>query len=285
MSSERDRVETFIPLDPPPEPKPKPPTPKPAAVTVPGAPQPASVTPYSDHLIAAPPAPGDPSVSYRPTRRPRSAWLIVHDDGKTDGEIVRLRADAIVIGRDAGGIALPHDPQVSGRHAEVSRTADGRWQLLDLGSTNGTFARVGRAQLASGREFLVGDQRFRFEAPATPAPPTDSGSGTKLWQLAQLTEPVPQLLEVNIDAATPLSFALTRPDVILGSDPGPGGLAVPGDRFLSPRHVRIARDQRLRWHVEDLGSKNGLWVRVQKVTLEHGTQFQLGEQRFTFKSS
>src|SRR4051794_20065232 len=103
----------------------------------------------------------------RPQDRPPMALLCIVDDGKADGEWIRLRGDRYLIGRTEGAICIPHDGMMSGRHAELSRvkTATGfRWVLLDQKSTNGSFVRIGRSVLADQAEFLVGRGRYRFEA-------------------------------------------------------------------------------------------------------------------------
>src|SRR4051794_8634273 len=53
---------------------------------------------------------------YRPTLRPPAALLAVLDDGKGDGEVLRLRAERFVIGRSEGDFLIPHDELISGRH-------------------------------------------------------------------------------------------------------------------------------------------------------------------------
>ena len=90
----------------------------------------------------------------RPVERPPIAMLCVLDDGKLDGEWLRLRADRTVIGRTDGDVRIPHDGLISGRHAEIvrQRVPNGyRWLLADLQSTNGTFVRIGSTPSA-GRE-------------------------------------------------------------------------------------------------------------------------------------
>lgn len=53
---------------------------------------------------------------------------------------LRLYIDNVVIGRREGGYAsvFASFGMVSGRHAEISRSSSGGWQVTDLGSTNGT---------------------------------------------------------------------------------------------------------------------------------------------------
>lgn len=53
---------------------------------------------------------------------------------------LRLYIDEVIIGRREGGYASVFGAfgMVSGRHAQISRTPSGGWQVMDLGSTNGT---------------------------------------------------------------------------------------------------------------------------------------------------
>lgn len=59
--------------------------------------------------------------SERPTRRPPMALLGILDDGKLEGEWLRLRAERTVLGRTEGDILIPHDGMISSRHAELTR--------------------------------------------------------------------------------------------------------------------------------------------------------------------
>src|SRR6516225_10096201 len=87
-------------------------------------------------LASKPPAPST-SVArpYCPTLRPPLAILTVFDDGKTEGEVIRIRADRFVIGRTEGDLVIPHDGLMSGRHVEITRQRVGehwRWTVTDL---------------------------------------------------------------------------------------------------------------------------------------------------------
>ena len=115
------------------------------------------------------PAAARPAVSpWRPTQRPPVALLTVCDDGRPDGEVVRIRAERFAIGRTDGDLTVPHDLFMSTRHAEITRQQVGglwRWVVTDLQSTNGLFVRLSRSALTDRREFLAGGGRYRFEAP------------------------------------------------------------------------------------------------------------------------
>src|SRR5262245_2611300 len=55
------------------------------------------------------------TVAFRPLRRPPMALVCVLDDGKEDGEWVRVRDGRLVIGREEGDIRIPHDDMMSAR--------------------------------------------------------------------------------------------------------------------------------------------------------------------------
>ena len=95
------------------------------------------------------------TMTFRPTRRPPMATLCILDDGRDDGEWVRIRGDKVVIGRTEGDVCIPHDTMISSRHAEIIRQAvqgSYRWYLKDLKSTNGTYVRVAGAMLRTAKK-------------------------------------------------------------------------------------------------------------------------------------
>src|SRR5436190_8994371 len=53
-----------------------------------------------------------PASIYRPTVRAPVAILTVFDDGKSDGEVIRIRGERFVIGRSEGDLLLPHDGRI-----------------------------------------------------------------------------------------------------------------------------------------------------------------------------
>jgi len=112
---------------------------------------------------------------------------VVIRSGVLQGQRVPIRTPVVNVGRaDYNDIVLPDD-SVSTTHAKIQRR-EGIWVLVDLDSTNGTFAdgeRVaGEVPLAPGALLRFGDVRAFFE-PADPNEPIKGGS-TKLIQALKL---------------------------------------------------------------------------------------------------
>jgi hypothetical protein len=220
---------------------------------------------------------------FHPINRPPIAHLVVSDDGKTEGEIIRIRSDRFIIGRTEGDLLIPHDPLISGRHVDITRQLTGgriRWVVTDLNSMNGLFVRVSRAALSDQSEFLVGAGRYRLEAPESVTvdhmPEGERGS-TKGWASEKSPVSPPALVEL-VAGGIGNRYVLSRSEYWIGADPN-CAICRPDDRFCEAWHVRIYRDQG-GWFAEHKKTLNGLWLRVPQIASEKGCQFQIGEQRF-----
>jgi pSer/pThr/pTyr-binding forkhead associated (FHA) protein len=248
----------------------------------------------SDANARPPASAGDPkpvAPILRPSLRPPMAILCAFDDGEETGEIVRVRVPAFVIGRSEGGLVIPHDGGISGRHAEVGRRLVGEryhWYLRDLGSTNGTFVRVARAALGPDQEFLIGGVRFRFQL----APEHGSrgrgdvkvsagpGAGRPASRrTSQASDPV--LVEIRADGEV-RRIVLTGPETWIGSDSSICSVVIPHPA-VSAKHAAIKTRKNGRWMIENAGARDGVWLRIDEVDLGRGGHFQCGEQRFLIR--
>jgi hypothetical protein len=251
--------------------------------------------------LAAPKPPALPKVEEvavpRPRYRPPTAVLQILDDSRRSGEMLRLRTESCVIGRTEGDVRIVHDLQISTRHAEITRVLhDGRysWRLRDLGSTNGTYVRVKAALLADGQEIIVGQRRFRFAdavpeddgaAQAEQPPPETDIRKTCSWQLAETSllplkqHERPQLVELLTDGEG-RHFPLLNDSEWMGRDSSLGSLSFPDDMTMNHRHAQVRRDSKDRWRIEDFNSANGVWLRVNEMSLTSQSSFMLGEQVF-----
>lgn len=239
---------------------------------------------------AVPPAAGrSAALPFRPTARPPVALLTVFDDGRVDGEVIRLRDHKFIIGRTEGDLRIPIDSRISARHVEITHQVVGglhRWVITDLQSTHGLFVRVSRTHLADQAEFLVGSGRYRFEATRVSeaatadihfgAADTDATQG---W--TDGPSPFPALTEL-IGNEIGNRVLLIKDEYWIGSDPS-CAVCRPDDSFCEPHHARLHRSPKGGWSVEHNKTPNGLWLRMAQISVESMVQFQIGEQRFKLK--
>jgi len=84
-------------------------------------------------------------------------------DGRAKA-VFPLRGGPNVLGRDIGDVSFPTDRSVSARHARITVDVD-QAVLEDLGSSNGTFVRLGGpTTVRAGDQLLVGSQLICVEA-------------------------------------------------------------------------------------------------------------------------
>lgn len=211
-----------------------------------------TAAPATRNAAAAPDA-----KPFRPILRRPLALLHVIDDGREDGETIRLRSDRLLIGRTDGDVTIPHDITMSTRHALLEYEAGSGWQLSDVGSAGGTFVRVLSARLHDGSSLQLGATRFRFDAGAEPC-----------------------LVELEPDGEG--ARHLCRNAIVTIGTVGSGCDIGIADSFISHVHAEL-RQTPGGWRIENRGL-NGLWVRITgPIKLAHPSQFQCGEQRFVFE--
>jgi pSer/pThr/pTyr-binding forkhead associated (FHA) protein len=232
---------------------------------------------------------GDPDTAdFRPVRRPSMAMVCLLDDGKADGEWIRLRRDVTIIGRSEGDIIIPHESEMSGRHLAIARIVGKnqfRWYLTDLDSSNGSFARITKSVIRHGQEVLIGGKRYRFEAGgAAVAAAASAGApqGTRGWQSVKAADLMPSLVELTPQGEAQRYF-LKQQENWIGRDSSLCAIALADDVMVSPRHARLFRDDKGVWFIENAGSRNGTWLRFKKLPVDNFAHFQVGEQRCLLK--
>jgi pSer/pThr/pTyr-binding forkhead associated (FHA) protein len=91
----------------------------------------------------------------------RLALVIGRD---TTGNAFPIPERGVHCGRERGDILFSEDGYVSGLHCRIAKGPDGKIYLTDVGSSNGTFARLySERALASGDILLMGQQLFRVD--------------------------------------------------------------------------------------------------------------------------
>lgn len=118
--------------------------------------------PCNDEELA-PQADKDGTYFYSSPRRPSSFKLVQVLQGGEIGMIYRAPSDTVTLGREGNDINFPDDPYISGQHARVCASPNG-FQLVDLGSKNGTFFRIEKPhRLEHGNYLFIGQQLLRVE--------------------------------------------------------------------------------------------------------------------------
>ena len=154
---------------------------------------------------AAAPAPA-PAAAAAPTdTRPSLATLELMNEGPLKGTKFDIRVPLTHVGRGAHNDVVLSDDTVSDSHAKIQKR-EGGWYLVDMGSSNGTYA---GGQRINGEAMLNGQSSIRFgavRATFTPAKAArDDASGTRV--IAGLSREQAQKMsrEVASQAETPES--------------------------------------------------------------------------------
>lgn len=192
--------------------------------------------------------------------RNQPALLRALHPGPLNSELA-LPTNGLTIGRDARRADLVvRRADVSRRHARLSPTLNGGWQISDLESTNGLQLNGHRietsTELADGDVISLGHARapdFEFVAGGPQRGPRKlSLTGVGPWQI--------------------------------GRDLG-HAVSLPADPIVSLHHARILALPDGFW-IEDLGSRNGTWLngrRVRRSRIDHDSEVIIGSNLLRFQ--
>ena len=109
----------------------------------------------------------DQTYFYSSPKRPSPFQIVQVITGGADGMVFCARENAAVIGREDCDLNFPEDIYMSGHHAKIEMTGDGQFQLVDMGSRNGTYVRIrGEHELGHGDYLFLGKQLLRVEMTA-----------------------------------------------------------------------------------------------------------------------
>jgi pSer/pThr/pTyr-binding forkhead associated (FHA) protein len=208
----------------------------------------------------------------------RAAKLILVRGHTQYGSQWRLQASDTLLGRTEGMVLFPEDEAIAPRHARLSWR--GSELLLEpLPSTNGVFVRLRQpTRLQPGDEFLVGAQRLRVlgedDRPRLMNPGQDDTA--LLGSVIKRTTPI-CLARVSGD---PFGHEVYfRPQRLLTIGRAHCDILFPKDGFVSERHAQLTAEDGGGLILEDLGSRNGTYVRARTPTaLAHGDLILMGDQ-------
>ena len=202
--------------------------------------------------------------------------------------------DGATVGRAADNDIVLDSPEVSRRHASFSGH-DGAWEVMDLGSANGTIIRGQHIEprvatiVRSGDRVTMGPFELEVTASGTAVGETviRRDEATAVWQQSagmstmvagggatSVLVPKPRLI-----ISSPGNLAevpLDRDEVTLGREPSND--VVIEDDVVSRRHLVVKRTAQ-GFVIEDLGSRNGLTMagsKVQRRVLQEGDTLDIG---------
>ncbi len=198
----------------------------------------------------------------------------LRQDG-TMGAERKLKHGALLIGSEKGDFLFSGDPKMAPTHARIS--IEGSQVFVeDLSEGRGVYVRlVATYTLQDGDEIVTGAQRFKFNEQKH-AVAAAAATGTKIVDMqSMLDQPVAELVS-QAESDEPQRYPLLEESVTWGRNKGT--YVFPEDRFMSRTHARVYQRGE-DFFLEDLGSRNGTFVRVRgKAPVPIGTSIRVGGQ-------
>ena len=132
------------------------------------------------------------------------------------------------------------------------------------------------------RQALLKHRPAARAATSTAEQPALADDGPPLFRPTQRPA-VPVLAVLDDDGEEGESIRIRQEQFIIGRTEG--DLVIPHDSQMSSRHMELRRTfskEKFRWHLVDLKSTNGTYVRIGQALLQHGQEFILGRTRLRF---
>ncbi len=207
----------------------------------------------------------------------RFARLILVKGHTQFGTQWRLQGGQTVIGRNAGVVIFPDDKHLADKHCRLEFRGDELWVVPEQ-TLNGVYVQVkGKAPVSAGGEVICGSQRFRAQ-PDDERAQVLRGDDTDTSLYGSQVNAL-NLVVTRVCSDPRFSETYARPQRILSIGRGGCDLNFPDDPFLSTRHAQLSRGDDGGLFVEDLGSRNGTFLRtLGERKLTHGDAIMIGEQ-------
>jgi len=201
----------------------------------------------------------------------RARLMLIRGSEGTEGMSFLLHSTEHVAGREDGQMLFPSDNWTSPRHANFIDRQD-KLVVRDEGSTNGVYVRIqGGVPLEIGGYFLCGGQVFRLDAtPKDTSGPDPDRTGFCSSPKRESPFRITQVLEGGVDGM--VYCAAGRVAAIGRED---SDMNFPEDIYMSGEHARVVLGEDGKLSLEDLGSRNGTYVRI------HGER-ELGQGDYLF---
>ncbi|HUK86484.1 MAG TPA: adenylate/guanylate cyclase domain-containing protein [Terriglobales bacterium] len=199
---------------------------------------------------------------------------------KRDGSVGQeyaLKEGKLSVGSSDADLKFPSDPALAPQHASFFLDR-GQLMVEDISPGKGVYVRlVGTYTLVDGDVIMMGRQIFRFQEKSE-ALATAAATGTTIMDLnAALQEPVAQFASLTPEGVEDgARFPLGEQEITWGRNKGT--YIFPEDGFMSRSHAKVYQRGE-NFFLEDLGSRNGTFVRVRgKAPVPVGSMVLVGGQ-------
>ena len=178
----------------------------------------------------------------------------------------RLADSGLTFGRESDCDIVCDHNTVSKQHARITRMSNGKLQIEDLGSANGTWRGRSRIQ----REPFGGGDIVRFGAVEYRVELSGNGANSTLlmpsvsWELSGLEEGG-RAVQWHLQPTTDGSGRQVETSWIVGRNSEGADLVLP-DKRVSSQHAKIRFTPQRGLEICDLGSSNGTKVDGRKIT-------------------
>jgi pSer/pThr/pTyr-binding forkhead associated (FHA) protein len=228
--------------------------------------------------VDAPEAAAGPgkTMFFAGVQMPGRAKLVLVKGDANDGVAYQLNGTEHALGRMEGAILFPEDPLISPRHANFMYR-DSKLYVRDEGSVNGVFIRIkSPARIESWAVFLIGEQLLQVEASAPDFGPQPDAEGTYFYASPKRASKM-RLIQRLRGGDVGIIYRARGDTITLGREGN--DVNFPDDPYISGHHAEISIGPDGRFTLNDLGSKNGTFIRIaDESLLNHGDYVFVGQQ-------
>ncbi len=210
--------------------------------------------------------------------------VLVCISGKRKDEIVKLRRDNTIFGREKADIIVS-DTEVSATHCQI-QNIDDHYHIFDMNSSNGTYLngeRIVKAKLSEGDVIEIGKTSFRFaledeknvrhiptlftSSQQNPKDRSTSIVDTLIEDELNATKDVQLIIHVEYGDGENEVIELLQRVAFIGRASSFGHFDQ--DTEISRKHLMIKLNDTGEVFVEDQGSTNGSYINGEKISGMH----------------
>ena len=206
-----------------------------------------------------------------------SLTLVLISEMATEVQRFERKHTSTTVGRVDGDVRFADDQYLSPLHAKLS-WEDGRLEVRDLGSRNGTWVFLEEPyRLADGDVFLIGSQVIRFRRLGYPGPHAPDADATKRMGSMVPSADIASLTQLRADGSSRDVIQLSPGrDVHIGRERG--DWIFPYDPSMSAQHATV-RSEDADFVLMDDHSRNGVAIAARgAMVLRHGSRIMVGDK-------